>query len=190
MMLFVSAQFNARTARSPSVNGQGSPPKGLISQRPAFSLSSGLLFGCGREEINAINWPSGDHFALLHPPVPRVSWTSLLPARLDRNRWLTHSFLSLSGTLFTQIAQRQSGETLKSEAHSAERTSSMGQVALDVAPVKVSPTADPVTLQISGMKSHKISGFRRMVSFVIELPTSAFNTQTPPLRDLYWPQAV
>src|SRR5262249_31631690 len=110
------------TARGDSVSGHGSPPKALMSQSCGFFLSSSssdfasspeaaaLLLGIGRADRKAICLPSGDHLGSVQLSLPRVNAISSFDVKLERIRLATISPLSLSGTLLTHAAQRQSGE--------------------------------------------------------------------------------
>src|SRR4030042_1649561 len=88
--------------------GQGSPPKGLISQTWEREMS-GLGFGKALVLVKEIRSPFGDHSGRLWFSLPRVSWTSSFVSRFVRKRVETRPFFSLSICVFTQTAHFASG---------------------------------------------------------------------------------
>jgi hypothetical protein len=119
-----SAHSKLVTPRAKVVSCQGSPPNGLMSQSCGLAGSPGLALGAGRAETKAMSCPPGDHFGLELLSVPRVSSTSRFSVRLDRTRFETRSFFSLSATLLTQTTWRLSGEICAPPADSAMTRSS------------------------------------------------------------------
>src|SRR4030043_904685 len=109
--------------RTNSVRGQGSPPKGFISQTWEREMS-GLGFGKALVLVKEIRLPFGDPSGRLWFSLPRVSWTSSFVSRFVRKRFETRPFFSLSICVFTQAAHSPSGEIFHWKAFSADRISS------------------------------------------------------------------
>src|SRR5215475_9968798 len=109
MTVSLSSQAIWRGARASSLNGQASPPRGLMSQS-CILAASGLLPGRARLLRKAMDSPSGDHTGWELLSEPRVNWISRLSVRLDKKRFEIRASFSLSPEDLTPTSHLPSGE--------------------------------------------------------------------------------